>query len=83
MVLGYAGAEGDDDELHVRCDVCNRNVDTDQRCKAQMSDQTQRFWPFPAKALMQVGETFCSSFIVEHGVGNMCIEVYIRQAPSC
>jgi len=75
MLLGRTDAgetEGDDDELEVRFGISNRNVETNQRRKVQMSAQTQGLWLFPAHDLEQVDDAFCNSFVGDHGIGNIC-----------
>ena len=64
MVLGRTDAdefEGDADELAVRFGISNRNVETNQRRKVQMSAQTQGLWLFPAHDLEQVDDDFCNN----------------------
>ncbi len=84
MVLGRTDAgetEGEDDELEVRFGISNRNVETNQRRKVQMSAQTQGLWFFPAHDLEQVDDAFCNSFVGDHGIGNMC-KVKLHQADA-
>ena len=75
------GTEGDDDEVELRFNVSNRNVDTNKGRKLQLSARTQGLWLFYAHNLEQIDDEFCNDFVVQHGIDKMC-KVKLHQADA-